>query len=110
MIVDDLIASGNTLARSAGMCVARGARGVYGLATHGLFTGDACRTLADAPLNQLFVTDTVPPFRLVYGTVREKVAGPVVRRAGRRCHQGCACRRVPGQNVQWAACSAARAR
>ncbi|MDQ1829127.1 ribose-phosphate diphosphokinase [Massilia scottii] len=92
VIVDDMIASGNTLARTAVMCAARGARRVYGLATHGLFTGDACRTLAEAPLNRLFVTDTVPPFRLAYGTVREKLqvlsCGALVADAIRDAHVG----------------------
>lgn len=63
-ILDDLVASGGTLARCAQACVDAGAVAVHALATHGLFTGDASATLDAAPLDRLVVTDSVAPFRL----------------------------------------------
>lgn len=64
VIVDDLIASGSTLARAAAACRTAGATAVVGAATHGLFTGEAGRHLGPAHLDRLVTGDTVPPFRL----------------------------------------------
>ncbi len=64
VIVDDLVSTGSTIARAAAACRQAGARHVCAVATHGLFTGDASRILADAPLERLLIGDTVPPFRL----------------------------------------------
>lgn len=74
IIVDDLIGSGTTIARTAQACSRHGAAAVYAAATHGLFTGDAARVLADEALAGIVVTDSVPPFRLPEGTVRDKLA------------------------------------
>ena len=64
IIIDDLISSGGTIARTAQACRQRGADTIYAAATHGLFVADAGKILSAAPLQQLVVTDTVPPFRL----------------------------------------------
>ena len=65
LIVDDLIATGGTLLRAARACRAAGARAVHAVATHGLFVGDASTTLfRDPALEQVVVTNSVPPFRL----------------------------------------------
>jgi ribose-phosphate pyrophosphokinase len=64
IILDDLISTGTTLARAARACRTAGATAVYAAATHGLFTGEAGRILSDAPLDQVVVTNSVPPFRL----------------------------------------------
>ncbi|WLI90293.1 ribose-phosphate pyrophosphokinase [Massilia sp. R2A-15] len=73
VIVDDLVSSGTTMTRAARACIERGAAGVMGAATHGLFTGDASAVLADSELQQLVVTDTVPPFRLEHSAAQTKV-------------------------------------
>ena len=64
IILDDLIGTGGTLLHAARACRAAGARRVYAAATHGVFVGDAARTLAADELEQTVVTDTIPPFRL----------------------------------------------
>ncbi len=64
LVVDDIIASGGTMARAARACREHGAAEVHALAAHGLFTGDAADTLADPALSGVIVSDTVPPFRL----------------------------------------------
>jgi len=64
IVLDDLIATGGTIVRTARACVARGARSVHAAATHGLFVGDAPRVLADDSVAGIVVTDSVPPFRL----------------------------------------------
>ncbi len=64
VVIDDLIASGGTMARAAKAAFENGAKRVIACAAHGLFTGDAQATLAASSLNQTIITDSVPPFRL----------------------------------------------
>jgi ribose-phosphate pyrophosphokinase len=73
VILDDLIASGSTMARAAAACRSAGATAVIAAATHGLFTGQAENQLGAAPVESLVVGDTVPPFRV-------KPDGPLSRR------------------------------
>jgi ribose-phosphate pyrophosphokinase len=60
VIVDDIIATGGTLAASAQTVIDEGAEQVYAVATHGLFSGNAFEVLAASPLSGIVVTDTVP--------------------------------------------------
>ncbi|HTN65633.1 MAG TPA: ribose-phosphate pyrophosphokinase [Burkholderiaceae bacterium] len=73
IIIDDLISTGATIVRTARACHALGAAKVLAAATHGLFTGDANAVLACDVLEQIVITDTVPPFRLEQGVVRDKI-------------------------------------
>ena len=73
IIVDDLIGAGTTIMRTARACRKLGADPVYAAASHGLFVGEAPRMLADEALTGLVVTDSVPPFRLPAGPVRDKL-------------------------------------
>lgn len=60
IIVDDIIDTAGTL-RAAGEAVVRaGARRVYAAATHAVFSGRAFENLAEAPFEQVVVTDTIP--------------------------------------------------
>jgi ribose-phosphate pyrophosphokinase len=92
IIIDDLISTGGTIARSAAACRSAGAKKVIGLATHGLFTGKPDETLKEPALEQIITTNTIPPFRLENTTVNEKVtvlnAAPLFAEAIRRMQEG----------------------
>ena len=92
IVVDDLISSGGTLARAAQACRERGAHVVHAAATHGLFVGDASRVLAEAPLDRITITSTVPPFRLDPEVARARLGvldiGPLIGEAIGRIHRG----------------------
>jgi ribose-phosphate pyrophosphokinase len=60
VIVDDIIDTGGTLAAAAQTVLDEGAREVYAVATHGLFSGNAFEVLERSPLSGIAVTDTVP--------------------------------------------------
>jgi len=64
VIVDDLISTAGTITQAAAACAEGGARTVVAAATHGLFSGEAPERIAASPLEHLFVTNTVAPFRL----------------------------------------------
>ena len=91
LLLDDLIASGETLQRSAAALRRAGARDVVGCAAHGLFVDNAPQLLAANGLSRLIVTDSVPPFRLPDGgPVRAKLsvvsAAPLFAQAIRASH------------------------
>ncbi|HEY7747595.1 MAG TPA: ribose-phosphate pyrophosphokinase [Aestuariivirgaceae bacterium] len=92
LVIDDLIASGGTMARAARASLEQGAKEVIAVAAHGLFTGDAQKTLAAAPLLRTIVSDTVPPFRLDPIFVEQHIeivsAAPLFAEAIKRLHFG----------------------
>ena len=67
LIVDDMIGSGGTMLAAARQCRNMGARGVYALAAHGLFTGNPEALFADDTIDRVFISDSVAPFRLPKG-------------------------------------------
>ncbi|MFZ2651903.1 MAG: ribose-phosphate diphosphokinase [Burkholderiaceae bacterium] len=90
LLLDDLIASGDTMKRAAQALRHAGARQVIACAAHGLFVEPAAEVLADEVISQLLVTDSVPPFRLpAAGPVSRKLrivsAVPLFARAIRDC-------------------------
>jgi ribose-phosphate pyrophosphokinase len=64
LLLDDLIATGETLQRSAAALLHAGARQVIAFAAHGLFVDRAPQLLMDKVLAHIVVTDSVPPLRL----------------------------------------------
>ncbi|MCW5657255.1 MAG: ribose-phosphate pyrophosphokinase [Burkholderiaceae bacterium] len=63
LLLDDLIASGETMQRAAQALRAAGAHEVSVFAAHGLFVGAAAQALADPAIARVVVSDSVPPFR-----------------------------------------------
>jgi ribose-phosphate pyrophosphokinase len=90
VIVDDLIASGNTLLRAARACRANGALTVHAVATHGDFSADAPAVLADAAFDGVLVTDSIDPTRLrsAPANIDTVATAPLFAEAIRRLHEG----------------------
>ena len=90
LIVDDLISTGGTLLRTAKSARAAGAKRVIALVTHGLFMPGSSDVLADPALDQVVISDTVPPFRLDQSAQNKKLvilpSGPLLAEAIRRLH------------------------
>ncbi|WP_343117179.1 ribose-phosphate diphosphokinase [Ostreiculturibacter nitratireducens] len=91
LVVDDMIASGGTMVRAAEALHAAGARDVWALAAHGLFTEGAEDALGDPAIAGWIVTDTVPPFRLEGLEARKRVeivsAAPLIAAAIARLYE-----------------------
>ncbi|HUN93423.1 MAG TPA: ribose-phosphate diphosphokinase [Burkholderiaceae bacterium] len=68
ILVDDLIASGETMQRAAAALVACGARRVVACAAHGLFVEPAEQVLLDENIAEIVVSDAVPTFRVARGS------------------------------------------
>ena len=60
VIVDDMIDTAGTFCAAADMLEERGAKAVYGLATHGIFSGPALQRIEDSAFKKVAVTNTVP--------------------------------------------------
>lgn len=60
LIVDDLIDTGGTFVNAIHALKKNGARKIFGACTHPIFSGDALARLEKAPIEKLFITDTVP--------------------------------------------------
>ncbi len=65
MIYDDLIGAGSTILRAVQACREAGARRVDACATHGVFLPEAQRLLGPEGPDQLIVTDSILPTRLI---------------------------------------------
>jgi ribose-phosphate pyrophosphokinase len=92
IIVDDLIAAGHTIDRAARACREHGASEIHAAAAHGLFAGEADEVLASAPVERIFVTDSVPSFRVTDASLRSRLvtvsSAPLFGEAIARLHGG----------------------
>ena len=60
VMIDDLIATGGSIAQAANVLKERGAKDIYVGATHPVFCGSAVEKLSAAPIKEIVVTDTIP--------------------------------------------------
>jgi ribose-phosphate pyrophosphokinase len=60
LMMDDMISTAGTVCSAARLCMDQGAARVFIGATHAVLCGPAVERLADAPIEQVVVTDTVP--------------------------------------------------
>ena len=92
IIVDDLISAGTTIARAAKACRDHGATRVFAAASHGLFAGAANSVLAASVVEQIVVTDSVPPMRVTDAGLKAKLVhvstASLFAEAIRRIHGG----------------------
>ncbi len=60
IIPDDMIATGGTLVQAAKFLKAKGAKEIYACMTHGIFSGQAVEKIADSPIKEVVVSNTIP--------------------------------------------------
>ncbi len=60
IIVDDIIDTAGTLAATINALKKHGAKKVFAACTHGIFSGKAMERIHAAPLEKIFVTDSIP--------------------------------------------------
>jgi ribose-phosphate pyrophosphokinase len=70
VIIDDMIDTASTFCAAADMLKEKGAKAVYGLATHGIFSEPALKRIESSAYEKVVVTNTVP---IDAGKVTEKV-------------------------------------
>jgi ribose-phosphate pyrophosphokinase len=89
LLVDDLIATAGTLVEAAKLLKGKGALDIYVAATHPILCGPALERLADAPIKQITVTDTVPLSQEAkdLGKIKVLSVAPLLGEAIRRIHK-----------------------
>ena len=60
IIIDDIIDTAGTLTGAARALAEKGARKVVAVATHGVLSGPAVQRIADSPLSEVIVSDSIP--------------------------------------------------
>lgn len=64
VLVDDLIDTGGTICRAAGIIMDKGAKSVRAICTHPILSGNAVDNIEKSVLTELVVTDTIPVSRV----------------------------------------------
>ncbi len=81
IIVDDLCDTGGTLAKAAQLLKDNGARRVFAVITHPVFSGEALKIIETSVIDEIIITDTIP----LRGQAPEKITvisvAPLLSRA-----------------------------
>ena len=88
VVVDDLIDTGGTLMGVSKALRAEGATSVRVLATHGVLAGNAVEKLANAPIEEVVITDSIPlPPEKQHPKIKVLSVAPLLAEAIRRVHE-----------------------
>ena len=60
IIVDDMVDTAGTLAKTVSAIKDKGAKKVFAVCTHGVFSGNAIANIKDSALEKVYVSDTIP--------------------------------------------------
>lgn len=60
IIVDDIVDTAGTLSQTIKALKEKGAKKVYAVCTHGILSGQAIERITEAPVEKIFISDTVP--------------------------------------------------
>jgi ribose-phosphate pyrophosphokinase len=89
VIIDDEIDTAGSLMEAVNALVANGAREIYSMATHGVFSGSALDRVLNSPITEVVVTDTIPlPPGADRGRITVLSVAPLFGEAIRRIHRG----------------------
>jgi ribose-phosphate pyrophosphokinase len=61
VLVDDMVDTAGTLTKAAELMIERGALSVRAVCTHGILSGNAHERVENSALEELIITDTIPP-------------------------------------------------
>lgn len=86
ILFDDIVDSGGTLVNAAKALMDRGAAEVSAYISHGVLSGPAVQRVADGPLKELVITDSIeqPPEVEACGKIRTVPVAPLIGEAIRR--------------------------
>ena len=89
LMCDDIIATAGTVCSAARLVKERGAKKIYVGATHGVFTPQAFERLAQSPIDEIVITDTIPLDEEARKLGRVKVlsVAPMLGEAIKRIHR-----------------------
>ena len=86
---DDMISTGGSMVNAVKAAKEHGAKAIYVVATHGLFVGKAVEVIREAPIETIFVTDSVPISKEKFdrlGNIQQIGMAPFLADAIKRIH------------------------
>jgi ribose-phosphate pyrophosphokinase len=88
LMFDDMISTAGSICGAARLVKKQGAREIFVAATHGVLCGPATRLLAEAPINRVILTDTIPiaPDNMIE-KIQVLTVAPLLGEAIKRIHQ-----------------------
>lgn len=86
VLIDDMIDTAGTITEAAKLLVKEGAKEVYVCAAHPVFSGPAIERLANSPIKEVIVTNTIPLKSGVLEKVTELSIAPLLGEAIARIH------------------------
>lgn len=87
LLVDDMIDTAGTICHAAQALVDDGALTVAAACTHGVLSGPALKRLAESPIAELLITDTIPNLGS-YSRIKQLTLAPLIGQALMRIHDG----------------------
>ncbi len=88
VIVDDMIDTAGTITEVAKLLIREGAREVYAAATHAVLSGPAIDRIADSPIKELAVTNSIPlPLEKQLPKITVLSVSPLLAEAILRIHE-----------------------
>jgi ribose-phosphate pyrophosphokinase len=89
IIVDDEIDTAGSICQAAETVLRHGATAVYAAATHGVLSGPAIERLAESPIRQVVITDTIPlPPRKHLDKITQLSVASLIGETIQRIHTG----------------------
>ena len=92
ILVDDEIDTGGSICQAVNLLKENGARDVYVICVHPIFSADAAARLASLPIKQLITTDTVPLPEEKSSLLKDKLKvisiAPLIGEVILRAHEG----------------------
>ena len=90
IIIDDMIDTAGTLTGAAQALRDRGAKRIVACATHGVLSGPAIKRIAESPLDEVVITDTIPLTEAAKtsGKIKQVSIGRLLGEAIKRIHHG----------------------
>ncbi len=87
ILVDDIIDTGGTICKAAEVLKQRGAKKVYGAATHGVLSDNAVQRIQDSVLEEFIITDTInQPEENLQSKIKIVSVGDLIAKAIERIH------------------------
>jgi ribose-phosphate pyrophosphokinase len=87
IILDDMIDTAGTLVQAASAVQAKGASRVFAAASHAILSGKARERIAASPLEEVVVTNTVPPADNAGGKITVLSVASLLGEGIRRIHE-----------------------
>lgn len=88
IILDDMIDTAGTLTQAVDSLIKNGAKRVFAVATHPIFSGPAISRIVESPLEKVWVSDSVPLKEMAQncGKIEVVSVAPVIAEAIKRIH------------------------